>query len=210
MDNPAVKLSRNEHLIFFGDSLTRRGSRRNGFIQLIRKAFAGAPETRMIRITEAGVSGNRVPDLEARLDRDVLAWNPTLVVIWIGINDVWHSLSGGGTPEPLYEAGLHRLLTRIRETGSRILLCTPSVIGEKRQGSNPLDGLLDRYTAISHDVAASLSVPVLDLRRCFCEHLTKVNPGNAEKKVLTLDGVHLNDRGNQFLADCMMTIFQVA
>ena len=51
----------------------------------LRHTFA----TEMIN---AGISGHKVPDLQGRLDRDVLSKEPTVVFIYIGINDVWHSL----------------------------------------------------------------------------------------------------------------------
>ena len=35
-----------------------------------------------------------------------------------------------------------------------MVLCTPSVIGEKTDGSNPLDKMLDEYCEISRAVAA--------------------------------------------------------
>jgi len=37
-----------------------------------------------IEIIGAGVGGNKVPDLQARIEKDVLAKKPTIVVVYIG------------------------------------------------------------------------------------------------------------------------------
>jgi len=46
-----------------------------------------------VEVIGAGISGNKVPDLQRRLERDVLKKKPTVVFIYIGINDVWHGES---------------------------------------------------------------------------------------------------------------------
>ncbi len=52
----------------------------------------------------AGISGNKVYDLYLRVEDDVLAKDPGMVVIYVGINDVWHkTTSGTGTDLNKYE-----------------------------------------------------------------------------------------------------------
>ncbi len=58
---------------------------------LFRKAIEQKRPGSGIKVIGAGISGNKVPNLEDRLDRDVLSHKPNVVVIYIGINDVWHS-----------------------------------------------------------------------------------------------------------------------
>ena len=77
------------------------------------------------------------------------------------------------------------------------------MIGEKTNGSNPLDAMLEEYCEISRSVAAEMNVPVIDLRREFMEYLKKNNPENNRKNILTSDGVHLNQRGDRFVAGLM-------
>src|SRR6202012_5324185 len=100
-----------------------------------------------IEVIGAGISGNKVPDLQRRLDKDVLAKKPTLVVIYIGINDVWHGETdpARGTPKEKFEAGLKDIIGKIQAAGGRVVLCTPTVIGEKKAGTNKLDARLDEY-----------------------------------------------------------------
>jgi lysophospholipase L1-like esterase len=158
----------------------------------------------------AGISGNRVPDLLARLDRDVLARKPDVVVIYIGINDVWHSQNGRGTPKGEFEKGLRTLVEKIRAVGGKPVLCTPTVIGEKKAGTNPLDGMLDEYAEITRGVSAETKAPLIDLRAACIAHLAEHNKADAKEGVLTTDGVHLTPAGDQFIAAMMVEGLQKA
>lgn len=203
-----LPLKNGDRVIFFGDSITQAGAGPNGYITRFRKLLAERHADLNVEVIGAGISGNRVPDLEKRLDRDVLSKKPSVVVIYIGINDVWHSQQGRGTPKDEFESGLKRLVTAIQKSGARVVICTPSVIGEKTDGTNSLDKMLDEYCVISREVAAETKSPLLDLREAFRMYLRQHNPQNAEKNVLTTDGVHLNDVGNQFVAEQMMQAFE--
>jgi lysophospholipase L1-like esterase len=196
----APGLQKGDRIVFLGDSITQAGNGPGGYVTLIREHLTEKHADLGIEVIGAGISGNKVPNLQARLERDVLSKNPTLVVIYIGINDVWHSTRGQGTDKDRYEEGLRDLIAKIKEAGSRVLLCTPSVIGEKTDGSNSLDGMLDEYADISRKVAKDTGVPMCDLRKAFQTHLKTANADNAERGVLTSDGVHLNAKGNEFVA----------
>ena len=82
-----------------------------------------------------------------------------------------------------------------------MLLCTPTVIGEKRSGTNKLDAMLDEYAALSRQVATTTGAQLLDLRALFVAHLQEHNAADAKQGVLTSDGVHLNAAGNRFVAE---------
>ncbi len=193
-----------ERIIFLGDSITQAGAEPGGYVALYRDAFAARSAEQVPEVIGAGISGNRVPDLQARLDRDVLSRNPTRVVIYIGINDVWHSQSGRGTPKDAYRAGLLDIIQKIQAKGAQVVLCTPSVIGEKSDGSNPLDKMLDEYCDVSREVAVETGSHLIDLRKAFLTHLKAANAKQQESGLLTSDGVHLNAEGNQFVAQQMV------
>jgi lysophospholipase L1-like esterase len=154
-----------------------------------------------------------VPDLERRLERDVLARKPNEVLIFIGINDVWHSLRGSGTPLPEYEAGLRRMIERIKAQGATVTLCTPTVIGERAGGANPLDIQLDAYADAVRQIAAAEGLAVVDLRKTFCERLGEADEGvqptaDAARPPLTTDGVHLSAAGNALVAEQLLEHFE--
>jgi lysophospholipase L1-like esterase len=196
-----VPLHRGEKIAFLGDSITQGGAGPGGYCRLVDEAISKHHPELGVKIVYAGISGNRVPDLQKRLERDVLAHKPTVVFIYIGINDVWHSLSGHGTPKAEYEAGLRDLIARIRHGGGLVVLATPSVIGEKTDGSNQLDKMLDDYAAISRKVAADTGTPLCDLHAAFAGYLKEHNKHNQQSGILTVDGVHLTAAGNRFVAD---------
>lgn len=200
----AAPLVDGDRIVFLGDSITQAGAGPKGYVTMFRKMLKRRLPDVKCEVIGAGISGNKVPDLEARLDQDVLAKNPTVVVIYIGINDVWHSKNGRGTPKDKYETGLISLIDRIHEKGARVLLCTPSVIGEKVPGENSLDAMLEEYCGISRKVAYTKGVQLFDLHQAFLNQLKHNNPDDAEKGILTTDGVHLNDRGNRFVANQML------
>lgn len=205
MSAPHIELKPGDRVVFLGDSITQAGDQPGGYVDVVRKQLQS--DGRDVTVIGAGISGNKVPNLEARLDKDVIAKKPTLTVIYIGINDVWHSQNGAGTPKEAYDTGLRNLVGRLNAAGSRVLLCTPTVIGEKTDGSNPLDGMLDEYCDMSRRVAEDTDTPLLDLRKAFLDALKTQNDKNAEKGILTTDGVHLSEAGNKFLADQMLMAF---
>jgi lysophospholipase L1-like esterase len=202
-DDP-VPLKKGDRIVFLGDSITQAGVGAEGYVTLIKKALAERHKDLKIDVIGAGISGNKVPDLERRLERDVLARKPTIVVIYIGINDVWHGESNpaNGTSKEKFESGLKDIIARIQKQDARVILCTPSVIGEKR--TNNLDAKLDEYSAISRKVARETKSRLCDLRKAFVNHLKTHNPADRASGILTSDRVHLNATGNRFVAEAML------
>ena len=86
-----AELKNGETIVFLGDSITQQGAGPGGYVTLFREAIEKTRPDSGIKVIGAGIGGHKVPDLEARLDKDVLAHKPSVVVIYIGINDVWHS-----------------------------------------------------------------------------------------------------------------------
>ena len=199
-----AQLKDGETIVFLGDSITQQGAGEKGYVTLFRKAVEKARPDSGIKVIGAGIGGHKVPDLEKRLDKDVLSHKPNVVVIYIGINDVWHSQSGRGTSVEAYETGLTSLIKRCQDAGARVILATPSVIGEKTDGTNGLDAMLEDYAAVSRKVAATSGTTLLDLRAAFIGHLQSYNVAGEKSGILTTDGVHLNDAGNRFVAVRML------
>lgn len=205
-EEPGVKLKAGDRIVFLGDSITQGGAGPNGYVTMIRQALDKKHADLKIEVLGAGISGNKVPDLQRRVDKDVIAKKPTIVFIYIGINDVWHGEKdpARGTLPDAFEAGIKEVIGKCRDAGATVVLCTPSVIGEKLDGANTLDAKLDQYSDISRKIAKELNLPLCDLRKAFLEHLKVHNKDNAEKGILTSDRVHLNLAGNRFVADTML------
>jgi isoamyl acetate esterase len=208
-DDPSVKLKKGDRIVFLGDSITQGGDGHDkGYVRLIRKTLAEKHPDMELEVIGAGISGNKVPDLQRRLERDVISKTPTIVVIYIGINDVWHGEKdpAKGTLPDAFEAGLKDVIGKCQAAGAQVVLCTPSVIGEKPDGTNGLDERLDQYSNISRGIAKELKLPLCDLRKAFADYLKEHNNDNKAQGLLTGDRVHLNDAGNKFVADAMLAV----
>lgn len=199
-------LSNNARIVFFGDSITQAGVDPGGYVTLVDSTLQATYPNAGITVIGAGISGNKVPDLLARVDADVLSHNPTHVVIYIGINDVWHwfKFDPVGTEKDVFESGLRELIQLFKTHDIEVILSTPSVIGEKTDGSNEGEEMLDEYSDVSRMVAAEEGAILMDLRSAFTKYLDMNNPDNQESGILTSDGVHLNPAGNEFVANRML------
>jgi lysophospholipase L1-like esterase len=192
------------HVVFFGDSITQAGAQPGGYIVKMKEALEKAGRGSDFDLIGAGVGGNKVYDLYLRMDDDVLAQKPDVVVIWIGVNDVWHkSSSGTGTDPDKFEKFYSAIINKLREKGIRVILCTPAVIGERNDFTNMQDGDLNYYSQIIRNLAQKFKCGLVDFRETFHNYELKNNPTNKESGILTKDRVHLNDAGNQLVAEKM-------
>ena len=182
--------------IFFGDSITDAGRRDdpdelgNGYVRLLTAELAD------VRVLNAGISGNRVVDLQGRLDDDVLAQQPDLVSIMIGINDTWRRFdSDDPTSTEAYEAGYRDVLTRIRDAGASAILLEPFVLPVTDEQATAWREDLDPRIEAVHRLAAEFAAPVVPLD----VELNKLaaQEGSA---ALAADGVHPTDRGHAEIA----------
>ncbi len=199
-------------VIFFGDSITELGVKKDRYVGYILKMDS------MLKVQNrgdeyeligSGISANKVYDLYLRLEEDVLAKNPDIVVIYVGVNDVWHkTLLGTGTDADKFEKFYQAIIKKLKDKNIKAILCTPAVVGEKNDMSNPLDGDLNKYSNIIRDLAKKNNLPLIDLRKKFIDYLKDNNPDNKEKEILTYDRVHMNNKGNQLIADEMWKVLK--
>tara|TARA_B000000475_G_scaffold257702_1_gene239163 strand:+ start:89 stop:811 length:723 start_codon:yes stop_codon:yes gene_type:complete len=215
-------------VVFLGDSITEAGiydkevgvpsgdtliyPKYTGFITLLKKDIEDD-----IELIGKGVSGNKVSNLLERYKKDVLSLNPDIVFIYIGINDVWHKYSfGTGTDIIFYENGLRKIIADLKNKGAKVILCTPTVIGENKgeftlvnefkdiETMEIMNGDLDAYSDVIRKLASELNTDLLDLREIFMNYISENNPNNESSGITTYDGVHLNDLGNKLIADEML------
>lgn len=188
-------------VIFFGDSITQAGVKGNGYINQLKKSI----DTTKFELIGAGIGGNKVYDLYLRMEDDVLNKKPDLVFIYVGINDVWHKLGAKtGTDYDKYLKFYQALINKIQATGSKVVLCTPTVIGEKKNNANEVDADLNKYADGVRGLATKNNLPLCDLRKAFVDYENANNTEDIEKGILTTDRVHLNDVGNKLVADIML------
>jgi isoamyl acetate esterase len=65
---------------------------------------------------------------------------------------------------------------------------------------------LNKYAQIIRGLAKNYKCDLVDLREDFLSYDLKNNPENKESGILTVDKVHLNPVGNEFVAGKMMEV----
>ena len=196
-------------ILFQGDSITdarrdRKQSSPNnprglgsGYPMLIASGLLRDHPASQLKIHNRGISGNKVPDLDARWQEDCLDLKPDLLSILIGVNDIWHKLNGryDGTVE-IYQSGLRELLQRTRESlpKTRIVICEPFVLrcGAVNDSWFPE---FDNRRAACLEVAQSMSLQVVPFQTMFDEVTGQVPPA-----YWAADGVHPTMAGHALMA----------
>jgi lysophospholipase L1-like esterase len=194
-------------IVFFGDSITEAAVQPSGYISRLNEYLNQRNLSGSYELVGAGVSGNKVYDLYLRIEEDVINKQPDAVVIWIGVNDVWHKKgSGTGTDADKFERFYNALIKKLQDKQIKVYLCTPAAIGEKTDYTNELDGDLNKYAAIIRTIATNNKCELIDLRKAFLDYNLQNNSQNAASGILTNDGVHLNEKGNSFVAEQMSKV----
>jgi len=198
-------------VLFQGDSITDAGRVRGNpnpndpaamgrgyaFLAMCR-LLAARPEADML-VYNRGISGNCVPDLEARWRRDCLDLEPGLVSILIGINDLWHKLGGDshGTPAS-YEAEYGALLERTRKTlpNARLVVCEPFVL-ETGVVDEAWFPEFEERRAIAERLAHQHGATWVPFHATFASAVAR----GTDPAYWADDGVHPTPAGHQLMAD---------
>jgi lysophospholipase L1-like esterase len=207
--NRKVTLKDGDRIIFFGDSLTSLAGQEapkqhvtKGYVRIVRETLQETHKGKSIDVDWVATGGHTVPDLLKRVDKDVLAKKPTIVVIQIGCNDARR------LPPETFKTSLEQLIDRLQKANVRVVQCTLTSVGEKHDGTNKDDAKLDAFAQVEREVARAKNVPVNDLRKAFVAHWKEHNPDNKPNGILTYDGNHFNDAGHRFVAAEMLKRFQ--
>jgi lysophospholipase L1-like esterase len=197
-------------IVFFGDSITQAGVKKGGYIDRIQTAVNEKGLQNKYDLVGAGIGGNKVYDLYLRMDDDVMARKPQVVFIYVGINDVWHKkTSGTGTDIDKYEKFYVAIIKKLQAKKIEVIVCTATVIGEKKNGANPQDADLDKYSDVIRRLATTYNCKLVDLRKLFADYEIENNSDDKESGILTTDRVHLTDAGNQLVAEEMMKALSI-
>ena len=199
------KKIRLKRVIFFGDSITEFGTQPKGYISAMKEMLR-YQNIENLEFISAGVSGDKVSDLLLRIN-DVIAQSPYIVVLWIGVNDVWQTSDLTAEPDTAeFKKNYTTIVKALLEKNINLVLVTPAVIGEKKDNSNPLDESLQQHCEVIRSIADEFKLLLCDMHSFFRLYESKYNKTNAIKGVLTVDGVHLNDMGNRFAANEILKI----
>ena len=153
-----------------------------------------------IRVINAGVGGNTSRQGLARLEKDVLAHRPDVVLVFFGANDSRQDAPTIHVPLNEYEENLTRIIQRCQEIGAKVVLGTvPPIDAEAYYQRHPktnyvavggLEPWLAKYREAALRVGEATRVPVLDLNQLLAGDATWRKP----------DGVHPTEEGNRRIA----------
>ena len=182
-------------VVFAGDSVTDCGRRTDpdglggGYV---RNLYDDLGERRP-KIVNAGISGNRAADLADRWADDVLAHDPSLVSILIGINDTWRRYDENDpTTAESFEASYRALLDPLN---CPVALMEPFLLPVK-DGQDAWREDLDPKLEVVRKLAVEYGAILVPTDVELTKQAASVGP-----EMLAGDGVHPSPAGHRALAD---------
>jgi acyl-CoA thioesterase-1 len=196
-----------ERILFTGDSITDCGRVREdsehlgfGYAAFIAARLQARLASPKLKIFNRGISGNRVRDLWARREADLMALQPTVVSILIGINDVWRRYdSGDATEVEAFKADYNRLLFTVRQSlTTRIILLEPFLLHVPDDRYKWREDLNPKIDAI-RELAVEYGTELIPLDGFFAQKATQ-----APAAYWAGDGVHPSAAGHAAIADAWL------
>jgi lysophospholipase L1-like esterase len=192
----------NMKILFQGDSVTDAGRDRNdphdmgsGYPRYASAMIADAYPDIEFEFVNLGISGHRTENLVARLQSDFVDVAPDMVVLLIGVNDVWHHFSHNIETTPEYfESNLRKILSTIKETmGAKLVMIEPFLL----YGSDKVNMLeeLDEKIRIERALAQEYADAYLPMQAIFAAETLRT-----PYTEFSGDGVHPNAGGAGFIA----------
>lgn len=197
-------------ILFQGDSITDGNRGRNtdpnhilghSYAFLIAARYGASFPERNLVFLNRGISGNKVPQLADRWQKDTLDLKPTVVSILIGVNDIWHPLNAG---QPVsaeqFEAGYDKLLadTVAALPNAKLVLGEPFILpgNSNRENWDVWQGHLKTFQGIVEKLGAKYHAPVVHYQKAFDAACKR-----APAEYWIWDGVHPTYAGQQLMAD---------
>jgi len=194
LDDVTRRLSAGQptRIVCFGDSITgvyyHSGSQRAWCDMLgfaLQKAFPKAN----LDMINAGSSGHTTVNALARIERDVIAKKPHLVVVMFGMNDVTR------VPLEKFRDNTETIASRCLDAGAAVVLCTPNSVYENERRP---DGRLAEYSEAVRQVAAKLGLPLVDCFEAWHEQRRK---DETAWMLMMSDTIHPNMTGHRRFAE---------
>ena len=197
-------------ILFQGDSITDAGRNRSaagennaaalggGYPLIAASHMLRAHPDSALRIFNRGVSGDKTPALQARWETDTIALKPDILSILVGVNDLWHKLSGGysGTVAD-FESQYNDLLQSSRQAlpNVRLVILEPFVLVTGAVDAKWFPEF-DERRAVTARVAKRTGATFIPLQSMFTQLARSAPPS-----YWLADGVHPTIAGHAAIAD---------
>lgn len=188
-------------ILFQGDSVTDAGrDRRNvhdmgeGYPKYAAAMIQDSYPDETFEFINQGVSGDRTEQVLARLETDTLDYQPDIVSLMIGINDVWHrALFGIDATDEAFERNLTAILEGIKtRTHAKLLLIQPILLDVEDKRALRED--LNAKQAIVSRLAERYADAYLPMDELFAKEAP-------DPAVYAPDGVHPSADGACFIGE---------
>ena len=161
-----------------------------------------------------GVGGDRIPDVYARIVKDIIKLNPDYMSLLIGVNDVWRNFDsdGTGTGTVRFEKVYNMLIEELKEEFPelKMIIMGPFLLHGTASDNRAEEP--DRFERFSSDVAEMADIAkklaekhgfkFIDLQAMFDEAV-KTIPAIE----LTGDGVHPTLKGHELIKNEWLKVF---
>jgi|BEDMetMinimDraft_2_1075160.scaffolds.fasta_scaffold00822_6 lysophospholipase L1-like esterase len=202
---PAFTLKQGDKVLFIGDSITDASRRDqpplgNGYVSIFKDLADSLRPELKLNVINKGISGNTALDLRERWEDDVIALNPNVISVMIGINDVHRYLSGDVRLSVDHYAEAYRDVLEItsKRLNAEIVLLSPFYISKAKEmdtfRKKVLETLPD-YIRVVEGLSKEFSTAYLDLHREFKMRLEYLDP-----ETFAPEPVHPNRRGHTLIA----------
>lgn len=161
-------------IVAFGDSVTHGALLKEYnydtvYWNSLRKKLNAVRDYIPVNVIDAGIAGITASCSLERMDRQVLAYNPDLVIVCFGLNDV------NGTIES-YLSALETIFSKCKEQGADVIFMTPNMLNtyvadetlDEYRGYAAVtaeyqnSGKMDLYMESAKKLADEMNVPVCD------------------------------------------------
>jgi lysophospholipase L1-like esterase len=213
-----TRLSRDNVILFQGDSITDAGRNRNetrynnsaalgsGYAMLAAANLLEEYPSLNLKIYNKGISGNKVFELAERWDKDCLDLKPDILSILIGVNDFWHKIIGNynGTVE-IYRNDFTALLDRTRKAlpNVKLIICEPFAVPGVKAVDDKWFPEFYEYQKAAKEIAEKFGATFVPFQKVYDEAIKEV-PGS----YWTSDGVHASLAGAQLMAEAWTENFR--
>jgi lysophospholipase L1-like esterase len=180
--------------------------------------FDNAGDGKDYYVLNKGIPGNNVNNLQKRLERAVLSYQPSLVIIMIGTNDMVNPSKM--LSYSTYSDKLNLLVDRIRKNGADVLLLSvPHAdtgylfdrYGKDKYSVGPNEKI-DSVNGIIRRTAIERHCMYLDINQVFSSYNSPSRESSSlirnEKNTGVKDGVHPTPRGYHVIAENIFTFLK--
>jgi len=213
-----IQIQPGDTILFQGDSITDAGRNKenldpnqanafgNGYAYLAASQLLNRFAGKNITVYNRGISGNRVPDLIGRWQKDCIDLKPNILSILIGVNDFWRTKDSGAsnTPEQ-YKSQLKQLvestLTALPDV--KLILGEPFAVNGVKHVDDSWYPEFPKYQEAAAEVARELNAIFLPYQAIFDKAL-KNNTG----AYWTTDGVHTSMAGASLMAESWLQLIR--